>query len=158
MIAAVRADSVNFPLILHVAGAMLLIGSLVLAAVVLAGAARKDEPGGAATLTRYGFRTLLLAVLPSYLLMRVGAEWVYAEENLDEAAEDPAWVGIGYITADLGLLLLIITMVLAGLASRRVARADAAGDVGGSRAATILVLILLAAYAVAVFAMTAKPD
>jgi hypothetical protein len=157
VVAAIRPDSWNFPLLLHVAGAMLLVGSLLLAAVLLTSAARRDEPGATVALTRSGFRTLLLFVLPSYLLMRVGAEWIYSEEGLDDLPEDPDWIGIGYIVSDLGLLLLIIALVVAGLASRRAGRAEPGAEVAGSRAAPIIVLILLAAYSVAVFAMTGKP-
>ena len=60
-------------------------------------------------------RGLLLGVLPTYLVMRVGAEWVASEE----AVGDPTWVGIGYATADGGLLLAIIAAVLAWRATRR---------------------------------------
>jgi hypothetical protein len=158
MIGAIRADDVNFPLLLHVAGAMLLVATLVLAAVVLLNAARRDEAGPTAVLTRSGFRILLLAVLPSYLLMRVGAEWVYSEEGIGEGgAEDPDWIGIGYIASDLGLLLLIVALVVAGLAARRAGRAADGDSPAGSRAASVLVLLLLAMYSVAVFAMTGKP-
>jgi hypothetical protein len=163
MIGAIRADSVNFPLILHVAGAMLLVASLILAAVVLVGASRRDAPGNPAVLTRYGFRTLLYAVLPSFLLTRITAEWVYDEENIGEGgAEDPDWIGIGFITTDFGVLLLIAALVVAGLASRRAKRAaatevGAGGEVAGSRVAPVLTLILLVMYVVAMWAMTAKP-
>ena len=34
--------------------------------------------------------------------MRIGAEWIYSKEQLDDLPDDPAWVGIGFITADGG--------------------------------------------------------
>ena len=32
--------------------------------------------------------------------MRIGAQWVESKEHLDDLPDDPAWLGIGYITAD----------------------------------------------------------
>ena len=97
-IALIRPDDWNFPLLVHVAGAMLLVGSLVTAAALLLLAWRGDSPG----LIRLGFRTLLIAAFPSYVLMRVGAEWINSKENIPDEAD---WIGIGYITADGGLAL-----------------------------------------------------
>jgi hypothetical protein len=142
-VAIVRADSVNFPLLLHVGGAMVMVGALAAVLVVLA-VAKRGDPGA----LRLAFRTLLYGAIPAYIVMRVGAEWSASEANVDE---DATWVGIGYMVADGGLLLLIIATVLAGLASRR-------GTAGGFvRAANVLTLILIAGYAVALWAMTAKP-
>ena len=149
-IALVRPDDWNFPLLLHVAGAMLLVGSLVTAAALLLLAWRGDSPG----LIRLGFRTLLIAAFPSYVLMRVGAEWINSKENIPDEAD---WIGIGYITADGGLLFLLISTILAGVAARRAGRRPGGGGTLG-RVATVLTLVVLAAYVVAVWAMTAKPS
>jgi hypothetical protein len=154
--AAIRADSVNFPLLLHVAGAALLVGALALVAAALLSAAGGREPGGALVLSRFGFRALLIGAIPSYLLMRVSAEWVASEEKLDELEEDPAWVGIGYMTADMGLLLLIAATVLAGLTARKLRREPGTMGTGG-RVAAALCALLLVAYVVAIWAMTSKP-
>ena len=35
--------------------------------------------------------------------MRIGAEWIYSKE-FGDVEDDPAWIGIGYMTADIGLL------------------------------------------------------
>ncbi|HEX2105704.1 MAG TPA: hypothetical protein VHF51_18775 [Solirubrobacteraceae bacterium] len=147
MLAATRPDSWNLPLIVHVAGAMLLVGALVVVLVVAGAALRRGD--GAAVLTRTAFRGLLLGALPSYVVMRVGAEWVASEEGV----RDPAWVGIGYATADGGLLLAVVATVLAWRATRR----GAAGPGGLGRAVVGLSAVLLVAYAVAIWAMTAKP-
>jgi hypothetical protein len=143
MLAIVRPDAWNFPLFVHVLGAVALVGTLVVVLAVSAGAARGGD--GAAVLSRLSFRTLLIGVLPSYIVMRVGAEWIASEE----AVGDPTWVGIGYITSDAGLLLLLISIGLAWRASRRGA---------GGRAVMVLAAVLLLAFAVAVWAMTTKPD
>ena len=149
-IAAVRPDSWNFPLLLHVLGAMVLVALLAVAAVVLSAALRSDDRAGA---LRLAFRTLLIGAIPAYLVMRVSAEWVASKENLEDA--DFAWINIGYSVADGGLLVLIVMTVLAGLASRRAKRGDAPS--GLVRWANGLALLLIVAYAVALWAMATKP-
>jgi hypothetical protein len=152
MLAAIRADSVNFPLFLHVFGAMLLVGTL--AAVAFVTIAGWRTPERAAGLSRFGLKTLLVGVLPAYILMRVGAQWTESEENLPD---EPAWIGIGYITADIGALLVLISLILAAIGLRR-SRGGGAGGVRFARIVGVICMLLLAAYVVAVWAMTAKPD
>jgi uncharacterized membrane protein len=135
---------VELSLFVHVLGAMLLVATLVVVVATSAGAARGGE--SAAALSRFSFRTLLLGVLPSYIVMRGGAEWVGSETGLSDT--DLTWIGIGYITADAGLLFTLIAIGLAWRASKR-------GTAG--RAVPVLAAVLLVAFAVAVFAMTAKP-
>ncbi len=150
LVAIVRPDSWNFPLLLHVLGAMVLVGLLATAAVVLVASLRGSDRAGA---LRLAFRTLLFGAIPAYVLMRAGAEWIASKENIKG---DPAWLGIGYSVADGGLLLTIIVTVLAGLAARR-ARRDGALRQGLVRSATALTLLLIAAYALALWAMASKP-
>ena len=148
MVAVVRPDSWNVALLVHVAGAMLTMGGLVVATVAVAGARRRRE--GTAVLARLGFRTLLLAVLPALIVMRVGAEWIASEEDL----ADPSWIGIGYSTADGGILLTVIATVLAWRATKR--GADGPGRLG--TAVLVLCGLVLVAYAVTIWAMTTKPS
>jgi hypothetical protein len=148
--AAVRPDSWNFPLLLHVLGATVLVGVLAASALLLIVSLRADDRVAA---VRFAFRTILIGAIPAYLVMRVGAEWIADKENLTDS--EAAWIGIGYGTADGGLLVLIITTVLAGLAARRARR-------GGQPTALVrwtygLTLLLIAAYAVALWAMATKP-
>ena len=151
MIAAIRPDDVNLPLFLHVLGAMLLIGMLfTVAFVTVLGWRRSDDAPG---LVRFGLRTLLIGVLPAYLLMRIGAQWTESEQNYPDDFE-PNWLGIGYITADAGALLILISIVLSVLGLRRLRRGE--GHRFG-RAVGVISILLLAAYIVAVWAMTAKP-
>ena len=70
--------------------------------------------------------------------------------------DEPGWIGIGYVTAEPGGLLLLISVVLAGIGARRLAKGRGADWL--TRSATVLVLVVLAAYLVALWAMTAKPD
>ena len=147
MLAAIRPDEWNLPLTVHVAGAMLLVAALVVVVAAMAAAPRRGD--GAAVLASLAFRSLLLGVLPAYVVMRASAEWLASEEGTG----DPAWIGIGYATADGGLLLAIVATLLAWRAARR----GAAGAGGLGRAVVVLSALLLVVYAVAIWAMTTKP-
>jgi hypothetical protein len=92
---------------------------------------------------------LLLGVLPAHVVMRVSAEWVASTEKVGDAT----WLDIGYSTADGGLVLTIVATVLAWRATRR--GPDGPGGLG--RAIVALCAVLLVAYAVTLWAMTAKP-
>ena len=147
-LAIIRPDDWNLPLFVHVFGAMLLVGTLLLAGIVLLWR-RDGRPQGG-----LGFRVLLLGVLPSYILMRVGAQWAYSAEGFGDS--DPDWISVGYITSDAGALLLLIALILAGIAARRARRPGVAGALL-TRIAGAIAYLLLVAYVVTVWAMTAKP-
>jgi hypothetical protein len=147
----VRSDSVNIALLVHVLGAVVLVGGLVTAAAA-AIIGWRDE---GMALRRLSYKTLLWVALPGYIVMRVGAQWVESEEHLDDLAESPGWIGIGYITADLGGLLLLIALILGGIGLRR---SRAGGGGGLLKATTVIATILVAAYVVTVWAMGAKPN
>ena len=157
-LAAIRADSVNLPLFVHVFGAMLLTGTLF--TVVVSTVMSRRGGADAFGLQRLGMKTVVIALFPAYLLMRVGAQWTESEENLPKEVEDSTWLGIGYIAADLGALLVIVTIVLSviGLRRMRAAEGTAAGGQGQARAISIICIILLVAYVVAIWAMSTKPD
>jgi hypothetical protein len=148
MVATIRPDAWDFPLLVHVAGAMLLVGALVVVVASMGSALRRGD--GAEVLTGLAFRALLLGVLPAYILMRVGAEWIASKEDVPD---DVDWIGIGYMVSDGGLLLWIIAALVAWRAARR----GAAGPGGLGRAVVVLSGVLLVAYAVAIWAMTTKP-
>jgi hypothetical protein len=149
-LATVRPDSWNFPLFLHVAGAMVLVGALVVVAWALVKAWRGDSAG----FTRLAFHTLLYVAIPSFIVMRGGAQWIASKEKLEDA--DLAWIGIGFGTSDLGLVLLIAATITAGVAARRLAREPGTTS-KNARAAAVLTIIPLVLYLVAIWAMTAKP-
>lgn len=148
MLATIRPDDWNLPLLVHVLGAMLLVGTTLMATTAALAGWRADNP----TLARIAFRTLLLGVIPAWILMRVSAGWIESREGFGDAS--PGWLQIGSIVAEPGLLLLLIATLLSGLGLRR-ARQDGGG--GLTRAAGVLAAVLLVAYVVAVWAMTAKP-
>ena len=143
-----RPDDLNLPLFVHVLGAMILVGGL------LATSTSVIVARGDVRTLRIGVMTLLFVCLPGYIVMRGGAQWIYSREHLDELPDDPAWIGIGFITADAGALLLIISLILGGLGMRR---ARSGGGAGLLRASLIISVVLLAAVVVAIWAMGAKP-
>ena len=150
LLATIRPDSVNVALFVHVAGAMILVGGLVTAGTALLIGWRDSGP----TALRVGYFSLLAVALPGWILMRIGAQWTHSREHLPDDFE-PAWLGIGYITADLGGILLLLGLILGGIGIRRV---RAGGGAGLLKASTVITLLLVAAYVVAVWAMAGKPD
>lgn len=155
MLAAIRPDSWNFPLLLHVLGASVLVGGLVVAvAAQFLGWRRPDD---AVAFGRVAFRALLFVAFPAWWVMRIGGEWIGSREGLDELESDPGWLVIGFVTADGGGLLLLVSIVLAGLGARRLSRTGGESSLL-ARLATVLVAVVLVAYLVATWAMTAKPD
>jgi len=150
-LALIRPSEWEFPLFLHVLGAMALVGALMFVATALILAWSRGDEGGVA-LRRWAFRGMFFGVLPSYVLMRVGAQWVESRENLSEADKDSAWIGIGYITADIGALLILISLILSGIGLRKL-QGHALGRIIG-----VVSVLLLVAYLVAVWAMTTKPS
>jgi hypothetical protein len=141
LLAAIRPDDWNLALFVHILGAMALVGALAL--VLLALAERN---------LRLGYRALLLGVLPGWIVMRGGAQWIAEKEKVDDLDPVPSWVDIGYSVSDPMLLLIIIATVCAGLAARRQQQ-------GGALRGTALVMtvIMLVAAFVAVWAMSTKP-
>jgi hypothetical protein len=152
VIAAIRGSSVNFPLFLHVFGAMLLIGALLTVAIAIIVSWRRGwtSPG----LTRLGLWAIPVGVVPAYILMRIGAQWTESREKLPEEVEDQLWIGIGYITADAGALVIIIATIIAVFGLRRL-RTGMPSRLAG--AAGVLSVLLLAAYVITIWAMTTKP-
>ena len=122
VLAQVRPDSWNFPLLLHVGGAMILV-----------------------------------AALPGFIVMRASAEWIADKEGFNaEGAPEPDWLGVGYIVSDLGALLLIIALIVGGIGSSRMRKGE--GGQGLLRATLVISIVLLVAFTVAIWAMSAKPD
>jgi hypothetical protein len=152
VIAAIRPDSWNFPLFVHVLGATLLVGGTLTGASTLAFA--RNDP----RFLRLGYWTLLIVALPAYIVMRIGAEWIADKEgwnDLPEGVDDPTWLGIGYTVADLGALVLLVSLILGGIGVNRLKSG------GGStllKITMVLALVLLAGLIVAAWAMAGKPD
>jgi hypothetical protein len=143
-------DSLNFPLLVHVFGAMVLVGGLVAAASALAFAR------GDAKLLRLGYWTLLAVSLPGYVIMRIGAEWIYSKENWDDVPDRliPTWIDIGRLVADVGALLMLIALIVGGIGMRQLRQGKGQGLL---KATLVIALVILAAATVATWAMAGKP-
>jgi hypothetical protein len=144
VLALIRPGSWEFPLFLHVLGAMILIGGLVTSASSL-GFARGDV-----RFLRLGYWSLLAVSLPGWILMRIGAEWIASREGwTKKGVPSPTWLDIGFLLADAGGLILLISLVVGGFGVRRLRQGKGAGLL---KATLVLSLTLLAAYVVG------KPD
>ena len=71
-----------------------------------------------------------------------------------EGDPEPDWLGIGYIIADLGALLLLVSLILGGIGVRRMRDGKGAGLL---KAVLVLSVVLLATSVVAAWAMAGKP-
>ena len=151
VLATVRPDAWNFPLFVHVVGAMILVAGLVTGAAALF-FAKGDEK-----LLRLGFWSLMLVSFPGWIIMRLGAQWIYSNEGWNNVPNSlvPRWLNIGYLVADAGGLVLVITLIIGGIGVRRLQAGKSAGLL---KATLVLSVVLLAAYIVAVWAMAGKPN
>lgn len=157
MFAAIRPDSWNLPLLVHVLGASILVGGLITALGAQVVGWTRNTAAGALQLARMGFFTLLCVAVPGWFLMRIGAQWIFSKEGWDDVDSEPTWLGIGWITSDLGGLLILIATILAGLGARRL---RLSGETGSTlvRVATVLTALALIAYVITVWAMAGKPN
>jgi hypothetical protein len=140
MLALVRPDSWNFPLFLHVLGAALLVGAIGATVVIAI---------GAPALRRVLVRTICFLVLPAWVLMRFAGQWIDSREDIPG---DPAWLGVGFIVGDVGLVLLVVTALIAWWGLRRPNRRWPV------RAVAVISGLYLIALFIAMWAMTTKPD
>ena len=151
VLAIVRPDDWNGPRGGHVLGAMILVAGLV------TGAAALFFARGDAKLLRLGFWSLMLVSFPGWIIMRLGAQWIYSKEGWNNVPDNlvPRWLNIGYLVADVGGLVLVITLIIGGIGVRRLQAGKSAGLL---KATLVLSVVLLAAYIVAVWAMAGKPN
>lgn len=152
MLALIRPHDIDLALFVHVGGAMILVGGLLTAATVATVGWRDDS----SALRRFSYKTLLAVALPGWIIMRAGAEWTYTKEHLNDLPSDPTWIGIGFTMADIGGLLLLVALIVGGIGMWRT-RQGKGGD-GLLRASAVIAGLLVVAYAVAVWAMGAKPS
>ena len=144
-------------LLVHILGASILVGGLITAFTLQVVGWSRETPAGASQLARLGFFALLCLALPGWILMRAGAQWVWTEAGWDDVESEPTWLGIGWITGDLGGLFILVSVILAGVGARRLRRNEGTTSTL-VRIATVLTAIALIAYVVTVWAMSGKPD
>ena len=142
MVALLRPDSWDFPLFLHVLGAICLVGAV--AATCVVASASQQRPW----LRPIALRTMLAVVIPAWLLMRLSGQW---EDSRSSIGDGQGWLGVGYLVGDAGVLFLILTSICAWLGARRPERR------WPGRAVAVLAAVYVAALLVAMFAMSGKP-
>lgn len=134
-----------WPLFLHVLGAMTTVGAILTALLLLLAAWKRPD----AVFLRRATFTTLLAAIPFYALLRVFGQVMYNREKDAFGGNDPTWVGIGFIFADAGALVLLITIGLAFWWLR-------SGKAIAARIATGTSSILLVLLTIAMLAMSGK--
>ena len=134
-----------WPLFLHVLGAMTTVGAILTALLLLLAAWKRPD----AVFLRRATFTTLLAAIPFYALLRVFGQVMYNREKDAFGGNDPTWVGIGFIFADAGALLLLITIGLAFWWLR-------SGKAIAARIATGTSSVLLVLLTIAMLAMSGK--
>jgi hypothetical protein len=153
MLAAIRPDDQSFALLLHLVGAVVVFGALLTSATSILLAR------GEIRLLRVGYFSLLLVGVPGWILMRLAGEWIYRQQHwntLPSELKDQSWLNIGFIVADWGGLLFLISLVLGGVGIHRLRAGK--GGTGLLQATMVISLILALAYVVAVWAMTGTPN
>jgi hypothetical protein len=148
MLAAIRPDSWNLALFLHVLGAMLTFGATATVAMIGFAGARRDAEGGQ-WLRRLSLRIALFVLVPSFILMRAAAGWIAGKEYPGDA-KTPGWLDVGFIVTDPGAVLILIMLILAWLGARR-------ADSRIGAAVPWLAGVYVVALGIAWFAMSAKP-
>lgn len=144
MIASLCGAQCGGRLFLHVLGATFLFGDVLAVATLTIASLRVAQHQ--LLLRRLSFLVVLVGVLPSFVLMRVGAQLVVTAEHLDK--HSPGWVGVGFAVSDAGIIVLLLLALTSWLSLRRPAAA---------RWAAGLSVLYLVALGVAWFAMSAKP-
>jgi hypothetical protein len=137
----------HFQLLLHIVGAVALVGATATVGIVgFAGLAARFQ-AGRNRLARVALGTTLLAGVPAWTLMLVFGSWTKSREGLPDTLD---WIRIGSGVADGGILFLVAA---AGVSFSWARRPD-----GGRQPLILGVLATayLVALAVAWWAMTAK--
>lgn len=116
MLALIRPDAWNLPLFLHVLGATVLFGTV--GVVAVAGFAIRRGTDHQLLLARVAQRTYMLGVIPAYIVMRVGAQWIDGKEFPN--GNEPGWVGVGFLVSDAGALLLVVVGILLAVRRERI--------------------------------------
>lgn len=145
-LASLCGPTCGVPLYVHVVGATVLFGG-VLAVTILAFASSWRPLEQAQLLLRLAFWSTLLLLVPAWIAMRIGGQWVLGHEHLDK--HTPGWANVGSVVSDGGAIVIVLLLVLAWLASRRPRAGPIVGGLGA---------IYLIALGVAWFAMSAKPS
>jgi hypothetical protein len=151
LLGIIRPDEWEAPLFVHVLGALTLIGALALTSALLFSAWR----AGSAASVRLAVRSLMLGVIPAWVVLRGSAEWIADKEGYRDLDDPPNWIDIGYMVSDAGFLPILISALLGWIALRKTRAGD--GPAKTVPIAAILIALALVLNLVALWAMTTKP-
>lgn len=161
---------INFPLLIHITGAMILVGGVLTAAAAFLFA------GGDVRKLRLGFYSLLFVALPGLILAKIGATAIWSKESTHSFigaafphTNDPRWVEIGGTALDGGGALLVLALILGWFGLKRLdggqgdflAKVPVVRNMSGAtllKGSTIISVVLLVGYVLAIWAMSAKPS
>jgi hypothetical protein len=92
------------------------------------------------------------------ILLRLSAQWIYSKQGWDNVPDrlHPTWLDIGFLVADVGGIFFLLALAVGGVGVTRM-RAGKSGA-GLLKVTMVIALALIAAYVVAVWAMTGKPQ
>ena len=152
LLAASRPDSWDFPLFVHVLGAMILVGGLLTGASALAFAR------GDARFLRLGYWTLLAVALPGYIVMRIGAQWIYSKGPWRRPPGGSRRAGVARHRLHRRRRRRAARPHRADPRRHRRSPPPHGSGTGLLKAAMVIAWIVLAAALVAVWAMSGKPD
>ena len=148
-------SSWNVPLLVHVAGAMILVGG-VLAAVAALVSAHGDERR-----LRLGYYSLLFVAFPGLILTKMGATAIWSKysghsffRSAFPAKDDPHWIQIGGTALDMGGGALVLALILGWFGLKRL---DTKRGQQMMKLVMIISIGLLAAYVLAIWAMGTRP-
>jgi hypothetical protein len=135
-----------WPLFLHVLGAMVLVGAVLVAVIVSWVGWRRP---GLPVLARTAFWSLVAVGVPSYIVFRVAAQIIYSDEKDAFGGKDPTWIGIGLGVSEGGLLVLLAAIGGAFWWRR-------SGKQAAARTVAVLSSVYLVLLAIAWLAMSGK--
>jgi len=159
--------SINFPLLVHITGAMILVGG------VLGGAAALLLARGDARRLKLGYYSLLFVALPGLIVTKIGATMIWHKESTHSLvgaafphSNDPRWIEVGGTALDGGGALLVGALIVGWFGLRRLdgmtdflAKVPVVGKWTGAtylKLTTIISVVLLAGYVAAIWAMSTK--
>jgi hypothetical protein len=153
---AFRPDSWNLPLLVHITGAMILVGGVLTGATALV-TARGDQ-----SRVKFGYYSLLFVAFPGLILTKIGATAIWSKfsghsfiRSAFPSTDDPTWIMIGGTALDLGGGALVLALIAGWFGLKKL---DTKRGQQLMKLTTILSVALLVAYVLAIWAMAAKPD
>jgi hypothetical protein len=169
-IVAFRPDSWNVPLLIHITGAVILVGGVLGAAAALA------LGHGDVGKVKLGYYSLLFVAFPGLVLTKIGATAIWSKESSHSFigaafphTDDPRWIMVGGTALDGGAGLLVLALIIGWFGLRRMeggesdflTKVPVVRNMSGEtlvKATTIISVVLLVGYVLAIWAMSTKPS